>query len=353
MIVERRAPMRQAYFRAAVMVLLLGTLFGVAAIALSTGAVKISLHRIAASLFTSGDTGPIAREHLILLSIRLPRLLMAGIVGALLAAAGTIMQGLFRNPLADPGLVGVSAGAGVAVAGVVVIGDKALPSSIAYAPILLPVAAFFGALITTAVLYRLSTSRGRTSVATMLLAGLALGAITGAGTGLLIYLADDRQLRDVTFWMLGSLAGATWPKVTGLLPFLAILLASFAFIARGLDLLVLGETEAFHMGIPVERLKRILVVLAAGAAGAAVSVSGVVGFVGIIVPHMLRLVIGPGHRLLLPATACFGAILLLAADTLARTIVAPAELPIGILTSILGAPFFLVLLLKQRSWLVI
>jgi iron complex transport system permease protein len=353
MIVERRSPARQVYLRAAVMCLLLVALLTVGAIALSTGAVKISLYRIAATLFTNSDAGPVAREHLILLSIRLPRLLMASSVGALLAAAGTIMQGLFRNPLADPGLVGVSAGAGVAVAAALVVGDRALPSSIAYAPILLPAAAFLGALITTGVLYRLSTWQGHTSVATMLLAGLALGAIAGAGTGLLIYLADDRQLRDVTFWMLGSLAGATWPKVAGLLPFLVILLASFAFIARGLDLLVLGETEAFHMGIPVERLKRILIVLVAGAAGAAVSVSGVIGFVGIIVPHILRLVIGPGHRLLLPATACFGAVLLLAADTLARTMVAPAELPIGILTSILGAPFFLFLLLKERSWLVL
>ena len=353
MIVERHSLVRQAYFRGAIMFLLLVALFAAGAIALSTGAVKISLYRIAATLFTNSNADPIGREHLILLSIRLPRLLMAAIVGALLAAAGTIMQGLFRNPLADPGLVGVSAGAGVAVAAVVVISDKALPSSIAFAPILLPAAAFLGALIITAVLYRLSTWQGRTSIATMLLAGLALGAIAGAGTGLLIYLADDGQLRDVTFWMLGSLVGATWPKVLGLLPFLAALLASFAFIARGLDLLVLGETEAFHMGIPVERLKRVLIVLVAGAAGAAVSVSGVIGFVGIIVPHMLRLVIGPGHRLLLPATACFGAVLLLAADTLARTIVAPAELPIGILTSILGAPFFLFLLLKQRSWLVV
>jgi iron complex transport system permease protein len=153
--------------------------------------------------------------------------------------------------------------------------------------------------------------------------------------------------------MLGSLAGATWPKVCGLAPFLAILLASFVFVGRGLDLLVLGETEAFHMGIPVERLKRLLIVLVAGAAGAAVSVSGVIGFVGIVVPHMLRLVIGPGHRLLLPAAACSGAILLLAADTFSRTIVAPAELPIGILTSIIGAPFFLLLLLKQRSWFIL
>jgi iron complex transport system permease protein len=347
-----RSRRSQTYVRLTVILLLLAALFIVGAISLSFGAANISLHQMAATLFANADDTAIARDHLILWSIRLPRLAMASIVGALLAGAGTIMQGLFRNPLADPGLVGVSAGAGVAVAAVIVVSDKASPAVVAYAPVVLPMAAFLGALATTYLLYRIATRQGRTSIVTMLLAGLALGALAGAATGLLVYLADDRQLRDITFWMLGSLAGATWPKVCGLLPFLAILLASFAFVGGGLDLLVLGETEAFHMGIAVERLKRILIVLVAGAAGAAVSVSGVIGFVGIVVPHMLRLVIGPGHRLLLPAAACSGAILLLVADTFSRTIVAPAELPIGILTSIIGAPFFLFLLLKQRSWFI-
>ncbi len=206
-----------------------------------------------------------------------------------------------------------------------------------------------GGLVTTAVLCRLSTREGRTSIATLLLAGLALGALAGAGTGLLVFLADDRQLRDITFWTLGSLAGATWPKVWAIAPFVTALLLSMAFMARGLDLLVLGEAEAFHMGIAVERLKQTAIVLVALAAGAAVSVSGVIGFVGIVVPHLLRLLIGPGHRLLLPATARFGALVLLVADTLARTLAAPAELPVGIVTAILGAPFFLFLLLRQRA----
>ena len=164
-----------------------------------------------------------------------------------------------------------------------------------------------------------------------------------------MFLADDRQLRDVTFWMLGSLSGATWAKLGTLAPFLAALLLCIPLIARGLDLLVLGEAEAFHMGVEVERLKRLSIVLVSAVTGAAVSVSGVIGFVGIVVPHLLRLVIGPGHRLLLPASVCFGAILLLVADTLARTLAAPAELPIGILTAVVGAPFFLAMLLRQRS----
>jgi iron complex transport system permease protein len=319
----------------------------------SIGPARISLSRVVAAILSPDrDAASAARDQLIVLSIRLPRVAMASIVGGLLAAAGTVMQGLFRNPLADPGLVGVSAGAGLAAAAMIVIGDKALPAALMNSPFLLPIAAFFGAFVTTSLLYRISTRQGRTSITMMLLAGLALGALAGAGTGLLVFLADDRQLRDITFWMLGSLAGATWPKIAAIAPFLVLSLLSFPLIGRGLDLLALGEMEAFHMGIAVERLKRFLIILVAVAAGAAVSVSGVIGFVGIIVPHLLRLVIGPGHRLLLPASACCGAILLLTADTFARTIAAPAELPIGIVTAVIGAPFFLFLLVKRQALLV-
>jgi iron complex transport system permease protein len=316
----------------------------------SIGAAPVSISRIVASMFSSGADA--SRDELVLFSIRLPRIVMAAMVGTLLATAGTLMQGLFRNPLADPGLVGVSAGAGLAAAGAIVTADKALPSAITGLPFLLPVAAFLGALATTSLLYRIATRRGRTAIATMLLAGLALGALAGAGTGFLVFLADDRQLRDITFWLLGSLAGATWTKAAAIAPFLALLLIAIGVVGRGLDALVLGEAEAFHMGVAVERLKRLLIALIAVAAGAAVSVSGVVGFVGIMVPHMLRLVIGPGHRLLLPASACGGAVLLVAADTFARTVAAPAELPIGIVTAAIGAPFFLFLLLRQRALLV-
>ncbi len=182
-----------------------------------------------------------------------------------------------------------------------------------------------------------------------LLGGLAIAALANAGIGMLIFLADDRQLRDVTFWLLGSLSGATWTKVAILAPFLIAMLLAIPLVARGLDLLVLGEAEAFYMGVQVERLKRIAIVLVSAITGAAVAFAGVIGFVGIVVPHLLRLVIGPGHRLLLPASACLGAILLLAADSCARTVAAPAEVPIGILTALVGAPFFLAVLLRQRS----
>jgi iron complex transport system permease protein len=260
------------------------------------------------------------------------------------------MQGLFRNPLADPALVGVSSGAALAAAITIVIGDKALPAALlAYQSAALPLAAFLGALATTTVLYRFATREGRTSIATFLLGGLAVAALANAGIGLLVFLADDRQLRDVTFWMLGSLGGATWPKVAAVAPFLPLTLIVVPFLARGLDLLVLGEAEAFHGGVPVEWLKRATIVLVAAATGAAVSVSGVIGFVGIVVPHLLRLAIGPAHRLLMPAALMLGAALMVVADTFARVLAAPAELPIGIITAIIGAPFFLVLLMRQRA----
>jgi iron complex transport system permease protein len=332
---------------AVVLLGLTALLLTTAAISASVGAAGIPIGRLAAALGLADADAATVRDRLVLLSVRLPRIAVAMSVGAMLATAGTVMQGLFRNPLADPGLVGVSSGAGLAAASVIVLGDRLLAGRLPFEA--LPFAAFAGGLLTTTLLYRIATSEGRTSIATLLLAGLALGALAGAMTGLLVFVADDRQLRDLTFWTLGSLAGATWPKFWSIAPFLGGLLVSLPFIAAGLDRLVLGEAEAFHMGTSVERLKQIAVVLVAAATGAAVAVAGVIGFVGIVVPHLLRLAIGPGHRLLLPAAVILGAAMLLAADTVARTIAAPAELPVGIVTAIIGAPFFLVLLLRQRA----
>ena len=322
-----------------------------ATVAATIGAAGIPLPRLmAAAGLAAGDPALIERDRLVLWSIRLPRIAMACMIGAMLAAAGTMMQGLFRNPLAEPGLVGVSAGAALAAASTIVLGDRILAGTKIVLPFAaLPIAAFLGALVTTAVLYRFATREGRTSIATLLLAGLAIGALAQAAIGLLIFMADDRQLRDITFWTLGSLSGATWGKAGAIAPFLLVLLLALPFIVNGLDLMVLGEAEAFHMGVAVERLKRSAIVLVAAAAGAAVSFAGIIGFVGIVVPHLLRLALGPGHRVLLPASLCFGAILLLAADTVSRVLVAPAELPIGIVTATLGAPFFLVLLMRQRG----
>ncbi|WP_306147531.1 MULTISPECIES: iron ABC transporter permease [unclassified Roseibium] len=291
-----------------------------------------------------------ARDWIVVMDIRLPRITLGALIGAALAVSGAVMQGLFRNPLADPGIVGVSAGAGLGAALFIVLGNAALAPAMAVLGIYaIPFAAFAGGLINTLLLYRIGTSGGFTSVATLLLAGIALGALTGAITGLLVYVADDNQLRDLQFWGLGSLAGANWEKVASSAPIILTMLLATPFLARGLNALTLGEAAAAHIGIRVQRLKNISILLVAAATGASVAVSGGIGFVGIVVPHLLRLSIGPDHKFLLPAAALLGAILLIGADTLARTIVAPAELPIGIITAFVGAPFFLWILLRNRG----
>jgi iron complex transport system permease protein len=351
--VSRVSGWRPAVSGGALLAALLLLLLGVTLMAAATGAAGIPVSRLPAAigLWSNGtDAATLARDQLVLWSVRLPRIAIAIMLGALLASSGAIMQGLFRNPLADPALVGVSSGGAFAAAASIIIGDRLLAASHAPLPFeLLPVAAFAGSLLTTWILHRIATRENRTSIAIFLLGGLAIAALANAGIGLLVFVADDRQLRDITFWLLGSLGGATWEKAAIVAPIVAAMLVVMPFIARGLDLLVLGETEAFYMGVEVERLKRLAIILVSAMTGAAVAFAGVIGFVGIVVPHLLRLIIGPGHRLLLPASACAGAILLVGADTCARTIAAPAEIPIGVLTAIVGAPVFLAILLRQRS----
>ena len=291
-------------------------------------------------------------DRIIIHDIRLPRTVLGVLVGAALAVSGAVMQGLFRNPLADPGLVGVSAGAGLGAVSMIVLGEGVLAGAVLWLGIYaLPLAAFAGALVTTVTLYGISTRRGHTSVATMLLAGIAIAALAGAFTGVLVFLADDRQLRDLTFWQLGSLAGATWTKIAATGPIIVAALLVSPFLARALNALALGEAAAHHLGVPVQRLKSVAVVTVAASTGAAVAVSGGIGFIGIVAPHLLRLLIGPDHRYLLPASALLGAAMLLLADTVSRTVVTPAELPIGIVTAAAGAPFFIWILLRRRGLL--
>ncbi len=322
-------------------------------VAIGQGAISIAPGRVAEILMArlSGDTTLLeGRDVLVVLNIRLPRVLLGLLVGAGLAVSGALMQGLFRNPLADPGLVGVSSGAGLAAAATIVLGDRFLAGTMMKLPFAaLPFGAFCGGLITTLALYLISTRGGRTSVATMLLAGVALGAMAGALTGLLSFISDDRQLRDLTFWSLGSLGGASWTKLTAVAPIILPLLLLMPLLARGLNGLMLGEAEAYHLGIPVQRIKALAILLVALAVGASVASAGMVGFVGIVVPHLIRLCVGPDHRLLLPLSALGGAMLLVGADIVARLIVVPAELPIGIVTATIGAPFFLWLLLRRTS----
>ncbi|MBP2497703.1 iron complex transport system permease protein [Methylobacterium sp. PvP062] len=321
-----------------------------ALLSVSLGAIRIPPERVLAALTGEGSDPARARDALVILSIRLPRTLLGLLVGSGLAVSGALMQGLFRNPLADPALVGVSSGAGLAAAVIIVLGDRILARLGVLGPLpyaALPAGAFLGGLCATLILYALATRSGRTAVATMLLAGIALGALSGALTGLLTFVSDDRQLRDLAFWSLGSLGGATWSKVAASAPLILPVLAAVPLLGRGLNALVLGEAEAFHLGVPVERLKRACIVLVAVAVGASVAAAGVIGFVGLVVPHALRLLIGPGHRLLLPAAALLGGAFLVLADVVARLVAAPAELPIGIVTALVGAPVFLWLLLGR------
>lgn len=290
------------------------------------------------------------RDQVVLFDIRLPRLSLGMAVGAALAVSGVLLQGLFRNPLADPGIVGVSAGAGLGAVLAIVLGGL-LPTAVTAiaGSTLVPLAAGLGGWLTTLVLYRIATSGQRTDVALMLLAGIALAALAGAATGVLTYLADDRQLRDLTFWGMGSLAGATWGKLAAALPLIALALVVAPRLARGLNALALGETQAAHMGIDVQLLKRLAILSAAASTGAAVAVSGGIGFIGLVVPHLLRQAQGPDHRALIPQAALLGSALLVLADLVARSIVAPSELPIGILTALVGAPVFLWMLMQRAG----
>jgi len=313
-----------------------------------TGITLASLPRVLGALGSTSTDADIAREQLVLIDIRLPRLLLGAFVGAALAVAGTMMQGMFRNPLADPTLIGVSSGAALAAVATIAFGnDFAAPWLKPFGVYALPCAAFLGGLMTTAVLVSIVARQGRVSVSTLLLAGIALGALAAALTGLISFASDDRELRDLTLWMLGSLSGASWPKVVAVLPFAIAVAVTTPRLIRGLNGLLLGEAEAFHLGINVEATKRTIIAVASAAVGAAVAVSGVVGFVGIVVPHLVRLLAGPDHRVVLPGAALLGATLVLAADVVARMLLRPAELPLGVVLAIVGAPIFLHMVAKR------
>lgn len=324
-------------------------LLAATALSLAVGATGVNLWHV--WQYVNGQGSSLAlQERVVLEAVRLPRTALAMLVGAGLAVSGAMMQGLFRNPLADPGVVGVTSGAALfAVMGIVLGGGPLLAISSVLGSHFLPFMAFLGGLLNTWLLYRIATSGGQTQTATLILSGIAVGAISAALMGVLIFVADDRQLRDITFWSLGSLSGASWARVLSVLPFVFMVVAITPSVARGLDALVLGDAAAFHMGIRVQRLKRLIVLAVAAACGATVAVAGSIGFVGVIVPHLLRMIIGPSHRFLLPASALGGAVLLLVADSVARTVVAPAELPLGIITALFGAPVFLMLLLARRT----
>lgn len=318
----------------------------VALLSLTVGTVSISWVEALRAVVGSSSTTQI---DTILFDIRLPRILLAIFVGAVLASTGAVMQGLFRNPLADPSLIGVSSGASVGASLMIVTAGGFIQGSALVGLSLVSIGAFVGGFTATLLVYRLATSGMGTSVTTMLLAGIAIGALAGALNSLLSYFSDNDMLRQISLWQMGNLSGASWLKVSIMGVVAILLMGLFPRDSRALNALLLGESEARHLGINVQRVKRRLIVLTALGVGVSVAVAGLVGFVGLIMPHIIRLMIGPDHRWLIPASGLAGAILLVVADSLARVVVIPAELPTGILTAILGAPFFVALLLQQRK----
>lgn len=286
--------------------------------------------------------------------VRIPRVLLGIIVGAALGISGTAIQGIFRNPLAEPGLIGISAGASL-MAVIIIVLELSIFASLSnlLGYYLLAFGAFAGAGIAALLVYQISRSDGRSNVATMLLAGIAINALAGALTGLLTYVADDQQLRNITFWMLGSLAGATWETVMAVTPFIIIPVLLLPRMGKALNAFALGEVQASQLGLKVNVIKRNVVVLATMGVGASVAVSGIIGFIGLLVPHIIRLIMGVDNRHVLPASAIFGALMLTLADMVCRTIVAPIELPIGVITALLGTPVFLYILIKDKRKLVL
>ena len=338
--------MRHFRTPAVLLPLLAALVVGAAGLALATGALALTAAQTL-SLFGLGDAPLPAYARDALWQLRLPRAVLAVLVGAALGMAGAAMQGVFRNPLADPGLAGVSAGAALGACLWLALQPdwlaRWLPA--AYA---LPLLGFAGAAAAAALVLQLARHDGQTSTTHLLLAGVSVNALALAGVGSLQQLASDPALRDISAWMLGSLGKAGWNEIAAGALLLALPLALLPRDARALDALLLGEAEAAHLGIAVERLKRRVLGLCVLAVGASVALVGMVGFIGLVAPHAVRLLLGPGHRALLPGSALLGALLLLA-DTAARRIAAPLELPVGALTAVLGAPFFLWLLSRARQ----
>lgn len=338
----RPRPRTAAAFLTAGLLLALLVLVPVAA---GLGAYPIPTGDVLSSVAHRTGLGGTALDRVpesVLWNVRFPRIVLALLIGASLGCAGALMQGVFGNPLAEPGVIGVSSGAAVGAVASIALGLSFLGSWT------VPAVAFATGLATALLVYATARSGGRTEVVTLILTGIAVNAFTGALIGLLLFFADSAALSQITFWQLGSLAQATWPKVLAVLPCAVAGLSVAPLYARRLDLLALGERPARHLGVDVERLRIALVLVIALLTAAAVSVSGIIAFVGLVVPHLLRMAAGPGHRFLIPGSALGGAVVLLGADLAARTVARPAELPLGVLTALLGSPFFFWLLRRTR-----
>ena len=311
-----------------------------AILALSSGAVPIKMLSLLEGTATE-------LERTVLVEIRAPRVFLAGFVGAALALSGAALQGLFRNPLADPGLIGVSSGAALGAIAMIVLGSGLnMPSAVI--PYALPAAAVLGALAVTIFLYLFAAYFGQFSILTVILVGIAVNALASVGIGAFQYVSDDAQLRSLVFWMMGSFGRASWETV---IPAMGIVFVSLALLltqTNNLDRLQLGEDEARYLGVDVKKMKRLIILSAAAAVGAGVSISGIIGFVGLVVPHIVRLILGSGHALVLPGSVLIGALFMMLADLVSRVLQSPAEIPVSLVTAAIGAPFFLWLISRVR-----
>lgn len=317
--------------------------------AVQSGAVSITQNDWMAALGLGHGTSSGSGAY-VLWQIRVPRALFAVLVGGCMGLAGALTQGLFRNPLADPGLLGVSGGAACAAAlSIVFLSTMALPIPDSWRVWLLPASAFFGALGVCLILDQVARWLTPGSIAGLLLTGVALNALTMAVIGLCTYLANDEQLRNLSFWTLGSLASASWVLVGMALVLLAVAIGLVRHMAHAMNALALGEAAAQHVGIDVNRLRTQVIVLVAMLAGFCVAWCGMIGFIGLVAPHLIRMWVGADQRLVAPLSMLMGGLLLLLADTLARTVVIPAEIPVGIFTALLGSPFFLLMLRRARG----
>ena len=333
--------------------ILIITLIIATIVAMGNGALYISplqaIKIIGHSVGLNGDIGFTSQQEAVLTAIRLPRVLFGILIGSTLAVCGAAMQGLFRNPLADAGLIGISSGASLAAIAVIVFSLGVFKSIQNVAGLYaLSIVTFAGAFITTIIVYRIAQVNGKIVVSTMLLSGIAISALAGAATGITILYANDVQLRSITFWTMGSLGGANWTNVSVLFPFAILPVVVLPVLSKSLNAFVLGENNAAHLGLNVERLKMQVILLTAIGVGSSVAMAGIIGFVGLIVPHIIRMIIGPEHKKLMIASALLGAVMLVIADLICRTAIAPAEIPIGIATTLIGGPFFLYLLLKDK-----
>lgn len=334
---------KNKYFFPVLILLLIVTLL----CAIGFGSVSLSLDDMAGGikkLFTKEDAS--IREN-VFIQIRLPRVLLCAITGAILAVSGALMQGLFRNPIVEPGLTGTSAGAYFGAAFIFVVAPKLSPElKSVTGPFLVPIFAFAGALLATFAVYSLAKNAKRVSIMSLLLIGITINAVALSGTGFMSYIARDPQARSITFWSLGIFSGATWIQVAIVGSVTAIVFV-FAFrVSKQLNALLLGEEEAGYLGVDINKLKTRVLILNTAMVSVATAFVGIISFMGLIVPHVIRLLLGSDNKRLLPAAAIAGAILMSWADIASRLLVKPAEMPVGIITSLVGAPVFIILLKK-------